>query len=116
MARLDPTGPVVLRAPATATVQVHADLAYAHRDQRTLLLDVYAPADQTPASGWPAVLLVHGTTEPTLLRGARGWGQYTAAGCARWQRRMTPTSHDGSSGTRSASFSSGCTRRCDLAA
>jgi hypothetical protein len=82
MARLDPTGPVVLRAPATATVQVHADLAYAHRDQRTLLLDVYAPADQTPASGWPAVLLVHGTTEPTLLRGVRGWGQYTAAGCA----------------------------------
>jgi hypothetical protein len=28
---------------------------------------------------------------------------------------MTPTSHDESSGTRSASFSSGCTRRCDLA-
>jgi acetyl esterase/lipase len=80
MARFDPTSPVVLPVPATATVQVHADLAYAHLDERTLLLDVYAPSEQMPASGWPAVLLVHGTTEPTLLRGVRGWGQYTSWG------------------------------------
>jgi acetyl esterase/lipase len=80
MPELDFSSPLVHPAPAAATAQVHAGLAFAELDGRMLLLDLYAPAGEPPAAGWPAVLLVPGTTDPPRLRGVRGWGQYTGWG------------------------------------
>ena len=33
-----------------------------------------------PGTPLPAVLLIHGEADPVLLRGVRGWGQYTGWG------------------------------------
>jgi dienelactone hydrolase len=43
-------------------------------------MDVYLPAGRAPGTRVPAVLLVHGEADPQLLRGVRGWGQYTGWG------------------------------------
>jgi dienelactone hydrolase len=80
MAGLDPAAPVVLELPGMAEVTVRAGLPYLRAGDRTLAMDLYLPAGPAPAAGWPVVVLVHGDTDPALLRGVRGWGQYTGWG------------------------------------
>jgi dienelactone hydrolase len=43
-------------------------------------MDAYLPAGRAPGARVPAVLLVHGEADPALLRGVRGWGQYSGWG------------------------------------
>jgi dienelactone hydrolase len=74
----DPSAPVVLRPPAGTAVDVHADLGYLVTGGRELPMDVYRPAGHEGAV--PVVLLVHGEADPAVLRGVRGWGQYTGWG------------------------------------
>jgi dienelactone hydrolase len=77
MPGFDPFAPVVLAPPPGATVDLRQGLGYLTVGGRELAMDVYRPAGGAPA---PAVLLVHGEADPALLRGVRGWGQYTGWG------------------------------------
>ncbi len=85
---IDITSPVVLTLPGMERVEVLDGLAF-HRtsDGRELRLDRYAPGTGAAASGsntnggpLPAVVFVHGSTAPVLLRGVRDWGQYRSWG------------------------------------
>jgi acetyl esterase/lipase len=80
MARFDPATPLVHPLPDPERVEVRPGLVYAEVDGRELVMDLYLPADRAPGSRLPAVLLVHGEADPALLRGVRGWGQYTGWG------------------------------------
>jgi dienelactone hydrolase len=80
MAQFEPTQPLVHPLPDPDRVQVRPDLVYAHADGRELAMDVYLPARRAPGTRVAAVLLVHGEADPELLRGVRGWGQYTGWG------------------------------------
>jgi acetyl esterase/lipase len=80
MARFDPARPLVHPLPDPARVELRPDLVYAHADGRELAMDVYLPARRAPGRRVAAVLLVHGEADPALLRGVRGWGQYTGWG------------------------------------
>lgn len=80
MARFDPAQPLVHPLPDPDRVELRPDLVYAHDDGRALAMDVYLPARRAPGTRVPAVLLVHGEADPALLRGVRGWGQYTGWG------------------------------------
>jgi len=80
MARFDPAQPLVHPLPDPERVELRSDLVYAHAGDRVLAMDVYLPSGQAPALRVPAVLLVHGEADPDLLRGVRGWGQYTGWG------------------------------------
>jgi acetyl esterase/lipase len=76
----DPTRPLVHPLPDLDRVERQADLVYAAAAGRELAMDVYRPADRPRAERVPAVLLVHGEVDPALLRGVRGWGQFTGWG------------------------------------
>ena len=80
MARFDPAQPLVHPLPDPEQVEVRPDLIYGHTNGRELAMDVYLPAGRVPGTPLPAVLLVHGEADPELLRGVRGWGQYTGWG------------------------------------
>jgi acetyl esterase/lipase len=80
MARFDPTQPLVHPLPEPDRIELRPDLVYTHADGRGLAMDVYLPAGRAPGARLPAVLLVHGEADPDLLRGVRGWGQYTGWG------------------------------------
>jgi acetyl esterase/lipase len=80
MARFDPARPLVHPLPDPARVELRPDLVYAHVDGRDLAMDVYLPVPRAPGRPVAAVLLVHGEADPALLRGVRGWGQYTGWG------------------------------------
>jgi acetyl esterase/lipase len=80
MARFDPARPLVHPLPDPERVELRPDLAYTHAGGRELAMDVYLPAGRPPGRRVPAVLLVHGEADPVLLRGVRGWGQYTGWG------------------------------------
>jgi acetyl esterase/lipase len=80
MARFDPAAPLVHPLPGPEQVEVRAGLEYAAAAGRELALDVYRPAGRPLTERVPAVLLVHGEADPALLRGVRGWGQYTGWG------------------------------------
>lgn len=80
MARFDPAQPLVHPLPDPERVELRADLVYAHADGRELAMDVYLPTRRAPGTRVPAVLLVHGEADADLLRGVRGWGQYTGWG------------------------------------
>jgi dienelactone hydrolase len=78
MASFDPAAPVVLPPPDGVAVDVHAGLGYVVSGGRELPMDLYRPAGRHRPV--PGVLLVHGEADPALLRGVRGWGQYTGWG------------------------------------
>jgi acetyl esterase/lipase len=78
--RFDPAMPLVHPLPDPGRVEVRPDLVYAEAGGRELAMDLYLPADRAPGSRLPAVLLVHGEAPPEVLRGVRGWGQYTGWG------------------------------------
>jgi acetyl esterase/lipase len=80
MARFDPIQPLVHPLPDPDRVELRPNLVYTHTDGRELAMDVYLPARRAPGTRVPAVLLVHGEADPELLRGVRGWGQYTGWG------------------------------------
>jgi acetyl esterase/lipase len=80
MARFDPAAPLVHPLPDPERVEVEADLAYTVAAGRELAMDLYRPAGLEPGVRLPAVLLVHGEADPALLRGVRGWGQFTGWG------------------------------------
>jgi acetyl esterase/lipase len=80
MARFDPARPLVHPLPDPDRVELQPDLVYTHGDGRELAMDVYLPSGRAPETPVPAVLLVHGEADPELLRGVRGWGQYTGWG------------------------------------
>jgi acetyl esterase/lipase len=80
MARFDPTQPLVHPLPEPDRIELRPDLVYTHADGRGLAMDVYLPSGRAPGTPVPAVLLVHGEADPDLLRGVRGWGQYTGWG------------------------------------
>jgi acetyl esterase/lipase len=80
MARFDPARPLVHPLPDPARVELRPDLVYARVDGRELAMDVYLPVPRAPGRPVAAVLLVHGEADPVLLRGVRGWGQYTGWG------------------------------------
>jgi dienelactone hydrolase len=80
MARFDPAQPLVHRLPDPERVELRPDLIYIHAGGRALAMDAYLPAGPAPEARVPAVLLVHGEGDPVLLRGVRGWGQYTGWG------------------------------------
>jgi acetyl esterase/lipase len=80
MAQFDPTQPLVHPLPDPDRVELRPDLVYTHAGGRTLAMDVYLPSGRSPGTRVPAVLLVHGEADPVLLRGVRGWGQYTGWG------------------------------------
>jgi dienelactone hydrolase len=80
MARFDPTQPLVYPLPDPDQVELRPDLVYAKAGGRALAMDVYLPSRRAPGTRVPAVLLVHGEADPELLRGVRGWGQYTGWG------------------------------------
>jgi acetyl esterase/lipase len=78
--RFDPAMPLVHPLPDPDRVELRPDLGYAEAGGRRLAMDLYLPADRDPGSRLPAVLLVHGEAPPEVLRGVRGWGQYTGWG------------------------------------
>jgi acetyl esterase/lipase len=80
MAPFDPTQPLVHPLPDPERVELRPDLLYTHAGGRALAMDVYLPSVRAPGTQVPAVLLVHGEADPVLLRGVRGWGQYTGWG------------------------------------
>jgi acetyl esterase/lipase len=80
MARFDPAQPLVHPLPDPERVELRPDLVYAHVGGRELAMDGYLPTRRAPGTRVPAVLLVHGEADPVLLRGVRGWGQYTGWG------------------------------------
>jgi hypothetical protein len=80
MARFDPTQPLVHPLPDPGRVELRHGLVYTHAGGRELAMDVYLPSGRSPGTRVPAVLLVHGEADPELLRGVRGWGQYTGWG------------------------------------
>jgi acetyl esterase/lipase len=80
MARFDPAMPLVHPLPDPERVEVRPGLVYAEAGSRELAMDLYLPADRAPGSRLPAVLLVHGEAPSAVLRGVRGWGQYTGWG------------------------------------
>jgi dienelactone hydrolase len=80
MARFDPARPLVHPLPDPDRVELRPDLVYTHADGRALAMDAYLPTRRAPGARVPAVLLVHGEADPDLLRGVRGWGQYTGWG------------------------------------
>jgi acetyl esterase/lipase len=80
MARFDPAQPLVRPLPDPDRVELRPDLVYTHAGGRALAMDVYLPAPRAAGMRVPAVLLVHGEADPALLRGVRGWGQYTGWG------------------------------------
>jgi acetyl esterase/lipase len=80
VASFDPARPLVHPLPDPEVVELQAGLAYAGAAGRELAMDVYRPAGRPRAERVPAVLLVHGEADPALLRGVRGWGQYTGWG------------------------------------
>jgi dienelactone hydrolase len=80
MARFDPARPLVHPLPDPDRVELRPDLVYTHADGRALAMDAYLPAGRAPGARVPAVLLVHGEADPALLRGVRGWGQYSGWG------------------------------------
>jgi acetyl esterase/lipase len=77
MPSFDLAAPVVLAPPPGVAVDLRQGVGYLTVGGRELALDVYRPAGG-PAV--PAVLLVHGEADPALLRGVRGWGQYSSWG------------------------------------
>jgi acetyl esterase/lipase len=80
MARFNPAQPLVHSLPDPERVELRTGLSYTHAGGRALAMDVYLPAPRAPGTRVPAVLLVHGEADPELLRGVRGWGQYTGWG------------------------------------
>lgn len=80
MVRFEPAAPLVHPLPDPDRVELRPGLAYADAGGRELAMDLYLPADRAPGTRPPAVLLVHGEARPALLRGVRGWGQYTGWG------------------------------------
>jgi hypothetical protein len=80
MPRFDPAMPLVHPLPDPERVELRPGLVYASAGGRELAMDLYLPADRGPGSRLPAVLLVHGEARPEVLRGVRGWGQYTGWG------------------------------------
>jgi dienelactone hydrolase len=78
MPSFDLAAPVVLPPPDGAAVDVHAGVGYREAGGRELPMDLHRPAGRHDPV--PAVLLVHGEADPALLRGVRGWGQYTGWG------------------------------------
>jgi dienelactone hydrolase len=80
MARFNPAQPLVHPLPDPDRVELRPDLVYTHAGGRALAMDVYLPAPRPAGTLVPAVLLVHGEADPELLRGVRGWGQYTGWG------------------------------------
>jgi acetyl esterase/lipase len=80
MARFDPTQPLVHPLPDPDRVELRPDLVYTHAGGRALAMDIYLPAPRAAGKRGPAVLLIHGEADPELLRGVRGWGQYTGWG------------------------------------
>jgi acetyl esterase/lipase len=80
MARFDPAASLVHPLPDPERVEVRPGLAYAQAGHRELAMDLYLPAGRAPGARLPTVLLVHGEADPALLRGIRGWGQYTGWG------------------------------------
>jgi acetyl esterase/lipase len=80
MARFDPARPLVHPLPDPDRVELRPGLVYTRADGRALAMDAYLPARRAPGARVPAVLLVHGEADPDLLRGVRGWGQYTGWG------------------------------------
>jgi dienelactone hydrolase len=80
MARFDPSQPLVHPLPDPNRVELRPDLVYTHAGGHALAMDVYLPSGRAPRARVPAVLLVHGEADPELLRGVRGWGQYTGWG------------------------------------
>ena len=80
MARFDPAQPLVHPLPDPDRVELRPDLVYTHAGGRPLAMDAYPPAGRAFGTRVPAVLLVHGEANPDLLRGVRGWGQYTGWG------------------------------------
>jgi acetyl esterase/lipase len=80
MPSFDPAAPLVHPLPDSERVELRPGLVYAEAGGRELAMDRYLPADRAPGSRLPAVLLVHGEAPPQVLRGVRGWGQYTGWG------------------------------------
>jgi acetyl esterase/lipase len=80
MASFDPARPLVHPLPDPDRVEVRTGLVYTSGGGRELALDLYRPAGRPLTERVPAVLLVHGEADPALLRGVRGWGQYTGWG------------------------------------
>jgi acetyl esterase/lipase len=80
MARFDPTQPLVHPLPDPDRVELRPDLVYTHASGRAQAMDIYLPAPRAAGKRVPAVLLIHGEADPELLRGVRGWGQYTGWG------------------------------------
>ena len=80
MPSFDPAAPLVHPLPDSERVELRPGLVYVEAGGRELAMDLYLPADRAPGSRLPAVLLVHGEAPPQVLRGVRGWGQYTGWG------------------------------------
>jgi hypothetical protein len=80
MARFNPAQPLVHPRPDPDRVELRPGPVYTHAGGRALAMDVYLPAPRPAGTLVPAVLLVHGEADPELLRGVRGWGQYTGWG------------------------------------
>ena len=78
--RFDPAMPLVHPLPDPERVELRAGLPYTGAGGRRLAMDLYLPAGRDPGSRLPAVLLVHGEAPPEVLRGVRGWGQYSGWG------------------------------------
>jgi acetyl esterase/lipase len=69
---------VVYRAPGMDDVAVRRDLPYTAPGGVALAMDVYQPSGPSPASGWPAVLVIHGGPIPRV--GAKNMGVFTSYG------------------------------------
>ena len=52
--------PVVYRLPGMDSVHVDERIVYKHTDDRALAMNVSTPVGPMPASGWPAIVFIHG--------------------------------------------------------
>lgn len=70
---------IVYQVPGMDRVHAQKNLMYKVVAGQPLLLDVYTPADASPKTGYPVVLLIHGGPVPPRTA-AKDWGTFVSYG------------------------------------
>ena len=70
---------IVYQVPGMDRVHVQKNLTYKDVAGQSLLLDVYIPAEPSPETGHPVVLLIHGGPVPPHTA-VKDWGTFVSYG------------------------------------